>query len=105
MRMLRAVYFRAVDEGLIQGRMRLFGSVYTNVRNAVKRALNEKVMRTIHATSVPSAPTEEARRIFLLLFMLRGIGPADRLCRSRGCGTVRQQGGQRCEHPSGYQFR
>lgn len=73
MRMLRAVYFRAVDEGLIQGRACLFRCVHTGGRSTVKRALDEKVLRAIGSTPVRSLAMEEARRTFLLLFMLRGI--------------------------------
>lgn len=42
MRMLRAVYYRAVDEGLAPFRPRLFKGVYTGTRVTVKRALDEQ---------------------------------------------------------------
>lgn len=74
MRMLRAVYFRAVDVGLAPYRPRLFKGVYTGTRVTVKRALDEGVFRQLEALHDCSDPeVEQARRLFLLLFMLRGI--------------------------------
>ena len=74
MRMLRAVYFRAVDVGLAPYRPRLFKGVYTGTRVTVKRALDEGVFRRLEALHDCSDPeVEQARRLFLLLFMLRGI--------------------------------
>lgn len=74
MRMLRAVYFRAVDVGLAPYRPRLFKGVYTGTRVTVKRALDEGVLRRLGALRrCPDPGLEQARRLFLLLFMLRGI--------------------------------
>lgn len=74
MRMLRAVYWRAVDVGLAPYRPRLFKGVYTGTRVTVKRALDEGVFRQLEALHDCSDPeVEQARRLFLLLFMLRGI--------------------------------
>lgn len=74
MRMLRAVYFRAVDAGKAVYVPRLFKGVYTGTRTTVKRALDEKTFR---ALSVPcpqgGVEVERARQLFLLMFMLRGI--------------------------------
>ena len=74
MRMLRAVYFRAVDAGLAPYRPRLFKGVYTGTRVTVKRAIDEQVLRRLHVPR-PDAGRglERARMLFLLLFMLRGI--------------------------------
>lgn len=74
MRMLRAVYFRAVDAGQAPYRPRLFKGVYTGTRVTVKRALDEATFRRLD-TFCPDAGCglEQARRLFLLLFMLRGI--------------------------------
>ena len=76
MRMLRAIYFRAVDAGLMPYRPRLFKGVYTGTRSLVKRALNEEEFRKLDIT--PSDRNnyndiEKTRQLFLLLFMLRGI--------------------------------
>lgn len=73
MRMLRAVYSRAADEGLIEANARLFKCVYTGVRSTVKRALEEDELCYIRLSTPSSSETDRARRIFLLLFMLRGI--------------------------------
>ncbi len=74
MRMLRAVYFRAVDAGQAPYRPRLFKGVYTGTRVTVKRALDEQVWRRMEETC-PGVEHEvdRARMLFLLLFMLRGI--------------------------------
>lgn len=74
MRMLRAVYFRAVDAGRAPYRPRLFKGVYTGTRVTVKRGLDEEVFRRLDAfCGDVSRGLEQARRLFLLLFMLRGI--------------------------------
>ncbi len=75
MRMLRAVYFRAVDAGLAPYYPRLFKVVYTGTRVTVKRAVDEQVLRSLSELHCPEAgqETERARLLFLLLFMLRGI--------------------------------
>ncbi len=73
MRMLRAIYFRAVDEGLAQARFRLFRGVYTGTRSTVKRALNAGVLRRLQRPLTTHPELERSRKLFLLLFMLRGI--------------------------------
>ena len=74
LRMLRAVYLRAVDEGLTLYRPRLFHSVYTGTRATAKRALDEQTLRHLYASApLPDRKLEQTRRLFLLLFMLRGI--------------------------------
>lgn len=72
MRMLRATYFRAVDDGLVPYRPRLFKGVYTGTKVTVKRAVDEDVFRKL---SIPVADErlESTRLLFLLLFMLRGM--------------------------------
>lgn len=42
MRMLRAIYFRAVDDGVAPYRSRLFKGVYTGTKVTVKRAVGEE---------------------------------------------------------------
>ena len=73
MRMLRAVYFRAVDDGLAPWQPRLFRGEYTGTKVTVKRAVDEMAFRKLKAPVEPSEPLERARLLFLLLFMLRGI--------------------------------
>lgn len=72
MRMLRAIYFRAVDDGCALYQSRLFKGVYTGTKVTVKRAVDEDVFRKL-TTPVGNGPLESARCLFLLLFMLRGI--------------------------------
>ena len=48
MRMLRATYFRAVDDGLAPYQPRLFKGVYTGTKVTVKRAVDEDVFRAMH---------------------------------------------------------
>ena len=55
LRMLRAVYLRAVDEGLTLYRPRLFHSVYTGTRATAKRALDEQTLPT--CMPQPPCPT------------------------------------------------
>ena len=73
MRMLRATYFRAVDDGLAPYQPRLFKGVYTGTKVTVKRAVES---------------LEFTRLLFLLLFMLRGMPFVDiaflRNCDLRG---------------------
>lgn len=73
MRMLRAVYFRAVDEGYAPARFRLFNGVYTGTRVTVKRALDAAVFRRMKEPFAENSGLEKTRMLFLLLFMLRGI--------------------------------
>lgn len=73
MRMLRAVYTRAVDDGLAEYRPRLFKSVYTGGKSVVKRALDKEVLRKLKAPVETSEKLERTRLLFVLLFMLRGI--------------------------------
>lgn len=72
MRMLRAIYFRAVDDGVAPYRSRLFKGVYTGTKVTVKRAVGEETFRRLSAP-VDDESLESARCLFLLLFMLRGI--------------------------------
>lgn len=73
MRMLRAAYFRAVDEGYAPCHLRLFKSVYTGTRTVVKRAVGEEVLRRVAGQPSVCPQLEEARLMFQLLFLLRGI--------------------------------
>lgn len=74
MRMLRAVYFRAVDRGECSYKPRLFKGVYTGTRSTVKRAISVDELKKLSAPH-PEIKSElnKTRMVFLLLFMLRGI--------------------------------
>ncbi len=72
MRMLRATYFRAVDDGIAPYQPRLFKGVYTGTKVTVKRAVDEDVFRKLD-TPVEDKRLEPTRLLFLLLFMLRGM--------------------------------
>lgn len=89
MRMLRAVYFRAVDAGKAPYHPRLFKGVYTGTRVTVKRAVDEVTLHRLSAECLPSNDClDKTRMLFLLLFMLRGIPFVDiaylRKCDLRG---------------------
>lgn len=73
LRALRAVYQRGVDQGLAPCRPRLFRGVYTGSRPGGGRALCEASLRRLGRSPLPEPRLEEARRLFLLLFALRGI--------------------------------
>lgn len=73
MRILRAVYYRAVDDGLAPFRPRLFKGVYTGIRGTTKRAIGEQTLRQLKLPTGKSERLENARQLFMLLFMLRGI--------------------------------
>lgn len=77
MRILRAVYNRAVDNGIIDDR-KPFRHVYTGIGDTVKRALPLKFIRKIKALDLTGKPTVEfARNMFLLSFYLRGMSFID----------------------------
>ena len=76
-RILRAVYNRAVDDGLTENR-RPFRYVYTGVDKTVKRGLPLPVMKKIKGLDLSRTPEMEyARDMFLLSFMLRGMSFID----------------------------
>lgn len=85
LRMLRAIYNRALLAGLVRHVPRLFAHVYTGTRADVKRALPPADMGRVLALS-PSLGQElrEAQIWFALLFLLRGMPFAD-LARLRKC--------------------
>ncbi len=77
MRVLRAVYNRAVEEELTENR-NPFKRVYTGIDKTVKRALPIKMIKKIRGLDLSIDPQKEyARDMFILSFMLRGMSFVD----------------------------
>ncbi len=77
MRILRAVYNRAVEQELIEQR-HPFKKVYTGVDKTVKRALPLKYIKRIKELDLTTQPNLMfARDIFILSFYLRGMSFVD----------------------------
>ena len=76
-RILRAVYNRAVDEGIIENSYP-FKHVYTGIDKTVKRALPVGVIRKITSLDLSGNHSlEYARDMFVLSFMFRGMSLID----------------------------
>lgn len=77
LRILRAVYNRAVEEEIIDNR-NPFRHVYTGVDKTVKRALPLPVIKKINSLDLSSVPALDfARDMFMISFMLRGMSFID----------------------------
>ena len=77
MRILRAVYNRARDNGFVDDR-RPFRHVYTGIEKTRKRALSLAVIRSIRNLNLACDPEADyARDIFLLSFYFRGMSFVD----------------------------
>ncbi len=77
MRVLRATYNRAVEEGLIDDG-RPFRHVYTGIDKTVKRALPLAALRRIKGLDLTTCPAADyARDMFMLSFYLRGMSFVD----------------------------
>ena len=76
-RILRAVYYRAVENGMTDDR-HPFRHVYTGVDKTVKKALPLQTIRKIKHLDLSNQPSlDHARDIFMLSFMLRGMSFID----------------------------
>lgn len=91
MRVLRALYNRAVADGLLEQRIP-FARVYTGVDKTVKRALSANTIRRILTLDLASSPrTAYARDMFMMSFYLRGMSMIDMAFLRKDdlrCGTV-----------------
>lgn len=77
MRILRAVYNRAIEKGITEDK-RPFRHVYTGVDKTAKRALDLKTLRKIKDIDLSLIPkVEYARDMFLLSFYFRGMSFVD----------------------------
>lgn len=77
MRILKAVYNRAVEDGLTEQR-HLFKSVYTGVEKTMKRALSLNDIKRIKGLDLSLKPNLDfARDMFLLCFYTRGMSFID----------------------------
>lgn len=76
MRILRAVYNRAVDEGLVED-AKPFGSVYTGHAKTLKRAVTIDVIRQLQRMDALGDSEEMARQLFLFSFYTRGMSFVD----------------------------
>lgn len=77
MRILRAVYHRAVEKGITEDH-KPFRHVYTGVEKTAKRAIDLRTMKIIKDMDISDQPRlEYARDMFLLSFYLRGMSFVD----------------------------
>ncbi len=78
MRILRAVYNRAVERGLTQDR-KPFRTVFTGMEKTRKRAISFKEIKRVHDLELSSRPhLEFARDMFLFLFYCRACPSSTR---------------------------
>lgn len=77
MRILRAVYNKAAENGIIE-QQHPFRRVYTGIEKTVKRALTLAVLKKIRAINLTGSPrVDYARDMFMLSFYLRGMSFID----------------------------
>lgn len=76
MRVLRAVYNKAVSSGLTEDR-KPFKTVYTGIGKTTKRAISLVDLRVIHTCVCPTFALRLARDLFLFSFYTRGMSFID----------------------------
>ena len=77
LRILRAIYNRAVEQGLILQKFP-FRHVYTGIDKTRKRAVSFDIVKQIKHLDLKDSPSSElAKDVFLLSFYLRGISFID----------------------------
>ena len=78
LRILRAVYNRACEHGLITAIVNPFAHVYTGVEKTAKRAVDIEIIRRIKNVDLSMDKSADyARDMFMLSFYLRGISFID----------------------------
>ena len=78
MRILRAVYNRAVEQGLVEPHGNPFAHVYTGVEKTTKRAVGIDVMKKMKRLDLSvDSNSDYARDMFMLSFYLRGMSFVD----------------------------
>ena len=78
LRILRAVYNRACEQGLTAAAPDPFARVYTGVEKTAKRAVDIKTIRRIKNLNLDKdKPADYARDIFMLSFYMRGMSFID----------------------------
>jgi len=78
MRILRAVYNRACEQGLMESSCKPFSHVYTGVGKTTKRAAGIDIIKRIKDMDLTAdRPADYARDIFMLSFYLRGMSFID----------------------------
>lgn len=77
LRILRAVYNRAVENEIVEDR-RPFRHVYTGIDKTIKRALPLKIIKKIKTLDLSTTPTLDfARDMFMMSFYFRGMSFID----------------------------
>lgn len=78
MRILRAVYNRACEQGLVESVCNPFSHVYTGVDKTTKRAVDIETIKRIRNLDLTTDKSADyARDIFMLSFYMRGISFID----------------------------
>jgi site-specific recombinase XerD len=76
MRILRAVYNKAVEQGLT-AQNNPFRQVYTGIEKTVKRAIDEQAIKKLHQVRLSSPSLSFARDLFMLSIYTRGMAFVD----------------------------